>query len=106
MISTTKLQAAGYAACPIIVLVASSAFAHSGDIGTGSLAAGAIHPISGLDHLLAMVSVGIWGAELGAPAVWLLPIAFPLMMAVGGVFGILGVPMPASEVVVALSVLA
>ena len=42
------------------------------------------HPISGLDHVLAMVAVGLWGAQLGAPAVWLLPVAFPMVMAMGG----------------------
>jgi urease accessory protein len=54
--------------------------------------------------MLAMVCVGIWGAELGAPAVWLLPIAFPLIMAVGGAFGVVGVPLPAGELLIALSV--
>lgn len=68
------------------------------------LAAGLRHPLTGADHLLAMVSVGIWGAELGAPAIWLFPVAFPLMMATGAVFGIIGVPLPATELLIALSV--
>ena len=42
-----------------------------------------LHPISGLDHVLAMVAVGLWGAQLGAPAIWVLPVAFPLVMAIG-----------------------
>ncbi|MBS0361084.1 MAG: HupE/UreJ family protein, partial [Proteobacteria bacterium] len=40
------------------------------------------HPISGLDHIVAMVAVGLWGAQLGRPAIWALPVTFPLVMAV------------------------
>ena len=71
---------------------------------TGFLA-GLAHPVSGLDHVLALVSVGIWGAQLGAPALWLLPVAFPMMMAIGGFLGLLGVPLPGVEVGIALSAL-
>ena len=39
---------------------------------------GVQHPISGLDHVLAMIAVGLWGAQLGAPAIWVLPVAFPM----------------------------
>jgi urease accessory protein len=76
----------------------------AGGIG-GGLGAGFTHPLVGLDHLLAMVSVGIWGAQLGAPAIWVLPIGFPLIMAVGGAAGVLGVPLPGTELVIAFSVL-
>ena len=72
-------------------------------MGSG-LADGFWHPMTGFDHLLAMVSVGIWGAELGAPAIWLLPIAFPLIMAFGGALGVVGVPLPGGELLIALSV--
>jgi urease accessory protein len=61
------------------------------------------HPISGLDHVVAMVAVGLWGAQLGAPAIWLLPITFPLIMAVGGFLGLIGVPLPGTEIGIALS---
>jgi urease accessory protein len=61
------------------------------------------HPISGLDHVLAMVAVGLWGAQLGRPAIWLLPVTFPMVMAVGGFLGLVGVPLPGSEVAIALS---
>jgi urease accessory protein len=61
------------------------------------------HPISGLDHVIAMVSVGLWGAQLGAPAIWLLPVTFPLVMAVGGFLGLIGVPLPGTEIGIALS---
>jgi urease accessory protein len=65
--------------------------------------AGLNHPISGLDHVLAMVSVGLWGAQLGAPAIWLLPVTFPLVMAFGGFLGLLGVPLPGVEIGIAVS---
>lgn len=71
----------------------------------GGFAAGFEHPLFGPDHLLAMVSVGIWGAQLGAPAIWLLPIAFPLIMACGGAAGIIGIPLPATELLIDASVL-
>ncbi|MDB6044628.1 MAG: putative Hydrogenase/Urease accessory protein HupE/UreJ protein [Gammaproteobacteria bacterium] len=71
----------------------------------GGLASGFLHPLTGLDHLVAMVAVGLWGAQLGAPAIWVLPITFPLVMAFGGVLGVLGVPLPMPEVVIALSAL-
>jgi urease accessory protein len=61
------------------------------------------HPIAGLDHVLAMVAVGLWGAQLGAPAVWLLPVAFPMVMAVGGMLGLMGVPLPGIEYGIAAS---
>jgi urease accessory protein len=61
------------------------------------------HPISGLDHVLAMVSVGLWGAQLGVPAIWLLPVVFPMVMAFGGFLGLAGVPLPGVEIAIALS---
>ncbi len=61
------------------------------------------HPVSGLDHVLAMIAVGLWGAQLGAPALWLLPVTFPMVMALGGMVGLLGVPLPGVEVGIAAS---
>jgi urease accessory protein len=61
------------------------------------------HPISGLDHVLAMIAVGLWGAQLGAPAVWVLPVTFPMVMAFGGFLGLVGIPLPGVEVGIALS---
>jgi urease accessory protein len=73
----------------------------------GGQAAGFItglqHPWSGLDHVLAMIAVGLWGAQLGSPSLWLLPIAFPMMMAVGAMMGLVGIPVPGVEVGIALS---
>src|SRR6266404_2837555 len=73
-----------------------------GDISGGFLA-GVAHPIFGLDHVVAMVAVGIWGAQLGAPAIWVLPVTFPIVMAFGGVLGGLGIPIPGIEIGIALS---
>jgi urease accessory protein len=61
------------------------------------------HPISGLDHVVAMIAVGLWGAQLGAPAIWVLPVAFPMVMAFGGMLGLLGVPLPGIEIGIAAS---
>ena len=62
-----------------------------------------MHPITGIDHLAAMVAVGLWGAQLRAPAVWLLPVTFPMIMAIGAFLGLLGMPLPAVEAGVAFS---
>lgn len=61
------------------------------------------HPVSGLDHVLAMIAVGLWGAQLGAPAIWLLPVAFPVVMAFGGLLGLMGINLPGIEVGIAAS---
>ncbi len=71
----------------------------------GGLTSGFLHPLTGPDHLIAMVAVGLWGAQLGAPAIWILPVTFPMVMAFGGVLGVLGVALPVPELVIALSAL-
>src|SRR5438128_8273456 len=86
-----------------LMLLASPARAHVGDGLTGGFVGGFGHPLFGPDHVVAMVAVGLWGAFLGAPAIWLLPVVFPLVMAFGGVVGILGVPIPAVETGIATS---
>ena len=63
------------------------------------------HPWSGLDHVLAMIAVGLWGAQLGNPALWLLPVTFPIMMSLGAVMGLIGMGLPGVEVGIALSAL-
>ena len=77
------------------------AHAHSETGVVGGFISGFLHPLTGLDHIAAMVAVGIWGAFLGAPAMWLLPVIFPLVMAFGGALGILGVPLPGVELAIA-----
>ena len=89
-----------------LLLVALPAMAHVQQGQAAGFLTGLAHPVSGLDHVLAMVAVGLWGAQLGAPAIWLLPVNFPLVMAFGGFLGLLGIPLPGIEIGVALSALA
>jgi urease accessory protein len=86
-----------------IAVLTSPAFAHVEQGEAAGFLAGLAHPVSGLDHVLAMVAVGLWGAQLGAPAIWLLPITFPIVMAMGGLLGLLGVPLPGVEFGIAAS---
>lgn len=71
----------------------------------GGFASGFEHPLSGPDHLLAMFSVGLWGAQMGGRAVWSLPVTFPLIMCIGGVLGIAGVPVSGIELGIACSII-
>lgn len=89
----------------LLLLASAPAWAHQPRGQAAGFLAGLRHPISGWDHVLAMVSVGLWGAQLGPPAIWLLPVTFPLVMAFGGFLGLLGVPLPGVEVGIALSAL-
>lgn len=83
------------------------ALAHVGEGGIqGGFLAGLAHPVFGLDHVVAMVAVGMWGAQLGAPAIWLLPVTFPIVMAFGGMLGAMGVPVPGIEIGIAVSAVA
>jgi urease accessory protein len=71
----------------------------------GGFLSGLSHPVSGLDHVIAMVAVGLWGAQLGMPALMALPLAFPILMACGGMLGLLGIPLPGVEIGIAVSAL-
>jgi urease accessory protein len=86
----------------LLGLTVAPGLAHSGS-SAGGFIGGFAHPLFGPDHVVAMVAVGLWGAFLGAPAIWLLPIVFPLVMAAGGALGILGVALPAVETGIAAS---
>jgi urease accessory protein len=66
----------------LLGLAIAPGLAHSGS-ASGGFIGGFAHPLFGPDHVVAMVAVGLWGAFLGAPAIWLLPIVFPLVMAAG-----------------------
>jgi len=79
------------------------AAAHIAPGEAGGFVSGLSHPVSGLDHVLAMVAVGLWGAQLGAPAIWLLPVTFPMVMAVGGMLALMGVGLPGIEYGIAAS---
>jgi urease accessory protein len=87
----------------LVLLWTQSAFAHPQRGEAIGFLTGFRHPISGLDHVLAMIAVGLWGAQLGNPAIWLLPVAFPMVMAMGGMLGLMGVPLPFTEYGIALS---
>ena len=87
----------------LMLLLPSAASAHTETGTVGGFFSGFLHPLTGLDHIAAMVAVGLWGAYLGAPAMWLLPVIFPVVMAFGGAMGVLGVPLPGVELCIALS---
>jgi urease accessory protein len=82
---------------------AHSAYAHVEGGQAEGFITGLAHPWSGFDHVLAMIAVGLWGAQLGVPALWLLPIAFPMMMSMGAMMGLMGIPLPGVEIGIALS---
>ena len=86
-------------------LLAGPASAHMGTGLPGGFLSGFEHPLSGFDHLLAMVSVGLWGAFLGRPLIIALPVIFPTVMAFGAALGMAHTPMPPVEIGIAVSVL-
>lgn len=86
-----------------LLMFSSAVQAHEGGGIAGGFISGFMHPVVGWDHVVAMVAVGLWGAFLGAPAIWLLPVIFPMVMAFGGVLGVMGVPVPAVETGIAVS---
>jgi len=86
-----------------LLLATTPLSAHVQEGAAAGFLTGLRHPISGLDHVLAMIAVGLWGAQLGAPAIWALPVTFPMVMAVGGFLGLVGVPLPGVEIGVASS---
>ncbi|MBB3406409.1 urease accessory protein [Rhizobium sp. BK316] len=81
------------------------AYAHTGVGETAGFMHGFSHPISGLDHILAMIMVGILAFQLGGRAVWAVPTTFVLVMALGGALGIAGINVPLVEIGIALSVI-
>ena len=85
------------------LLAPAAALAHEEKGQAAGFLAGLAHPVSGIDHVLAMIAVGLWGAVLGMPAIWVLPVAFPLVMALGGLLGLIGVPLPGVEIGIAVS---
>ena len=98
----TRSARAGVLAAALILWPA-LALAHGETVLGGGFLSGFAHPIAGMDHILAMVAVGLWGAFLGPPAIWILPVVFPLVMAFGAVLGVIGVPLPGVEIGIAIS---
>jgi urease accessory protein len=80
-------------------LAAGPAYAH------GFAGSGWLHPLTGPDHMLAMLAVGAWSAQLGGRAIWAVPTAFVCAMATGGIAALRGMPLPGTEIAIAASVL-
>lgn len=89
-----------------LVAAATPALAHVGTGGASGLAAGFGHPLSGLDHMMAMVAVGLWAALKGGKALWLWPATFVGIMLAGGALGMAGLPIPLVEPAILASVVA
>jgi len=87
----------------LAALVAFPVMAHTGEGLVGGFFSGFMHPVLGWDHVVAMVAVGLWGAFLRAPAIYILPVVFPVIMALGGAAGVVGAPLPYIETGIALS---
>lgn len=103
-LSRSCLPNGTHMAAPLLMLLwPMAALAHVQSGEAGGFVSGLSHPVSGLDHVLAMVAVGLWGAQLGMPAIWILPVAFPMMMALGGMLGLMGAPLPGVELGIAVS---
>jgi len=102
----SRLTAVAAAAALLpLVLLPGAALAHTGHGDAGGFAHGVMHPVGGLDHVLAMIAVGLYAALLGGWALWLVPASFIGIMAIGGVLGMAGLALPHAEIGIALSVI-
>lgn len=99
----TARPLAPFALFALLMTLAGGAGAHEATGIAGGFTNGFMHPLLGWDHVAAMVAVGLWGAFLKNPAIWVLPVVFPLVMAVGGALGVAGVPLPGVEIGIATS---
>jgi urease accessory protein len=88
----------------VLVLAPTIALAHPGHADANGLVHGFIHPATGIDHVLAMIAVGVLAAQLGGRALWLVPLSFVAVMAFAGALGMAGIQLPFAEVGIALSV--
>jgi urease accessory protein len=86
------------------VLAPAAALAHPGHDGAGGLMYGFVHPVTGIDHVLAMVAIGVLAALYGGRALWLVPLSFVAAMAIAGVIGMAGIVIPVVEVGIGVSV--
>jgi urease accessory protein len=87
-------------------LMPQAATAHIIREGAAGFGSGFAHPLTGPDHFLAMFAVGLWGAQMGGRPVWTLPVTFPMIMVLGGIAGLLGVPVVGIEIGIAMSIVA
>lgn len=90
----------------LLTMLSTSASAHTGAGGLHGFAGGFIHPWLGVDHLLAMLAIGLWAAKAGGRSLWLLPSSFMMAMAAGALLNFAGLSFIGAEIWVALSVLA
>jgi urease accessory protein len=94
----------GGVAAALTALIATGASAHTGHGIEATVASGFAHPFAGLDHVLAMIGVGLWGAQIGGRALWTLPLAFVGALIVGALVGLAGTGVPVMEIGIAGSV--
>jgi urease accessory protein len=90
----------------VLALIGGPAYAHTGGHAIVSLESGFLHPLGGLDHVLAMFAVGLLAAQVGGRARWLVPGAFIAMMIAGALVGLTGTEVPGVEIGILLSVIA
>ena len=88
-----------------LLLIPTAAFAHPAIGNAHGFVQGLAHPLGGLDHILAMVAVGVFAWQLGGRALWAVPATFVLVMALGGILGITGIGIPGIEIGIAASVI-
>lgn len=88
----------------LLVMLPAAALAHTGHGEVSGLQSGLVHPTSGLDHMLAMLAVGLLGVQLGGRMIWAMPLAFMSVMLAGGALAMAGVGMPGVEAGILLSV--
>ncbi|HET7802699.1 MAG TPA: HupE/UreJ family protein, partial [Pseudolabrys sp.] len=81
-----------------------AALAHPGHDGVGELVQGFVHPVTGIDHVLAMIAVGVLAALYGGRALWLVPMSFLVAMAAAGAIGMAGIPLQIVEAGIGLSI--
>ncbi len=88
-----------------LVFAPAAALAHPGHDGAGGLVHGFMHPLTGIDHVLAMIAVGVLAAQYGGRALWLVPMSFLVAMGAAGAIGMAGIPLQIVEVGIGLSVI-
>lgn len=101
----TSCKPSRWIAAASLALAAGTASAHTGDHAVAGFASGFAHPFAGLDHLLAMLAIGLWAAQQGGRAVWAVPSAFVGALLFGGLVAWMGGALPLLEGAIALSVL-
>jgi urease accessory protein len=101
----SKKSATRMAAAAISCLPPQLALAHDGLAHAAGFLSGVVHPLTGLDHLLAMTAAGLLAAQLGGRAMWRVPLAFVAMMVAGGSAGMLGLQLPWVEAGIAASLI-